>query len=187
MFIDRERELAELRQLVERRRPAIALLYGRRRVGKTFLLEHAWEGRRVFYFLVADITAALNRAELLRELERWTGRPYPASDYPTWRTIVRAFVALAESEPLVVVLDEFQYLMGDADDIVSQFVAVSGIARCRDDRCWWRSVAPKSARWSAYVYIATAGLTPAFIALAAEQPQLRLLNLADLSPTLPAG
>lgn len=124
MFIDREEELAELRQLADRRQPAIALLYGRRRVGKTFLLDHAWADRRLFYFLAADATATLNRTELLRELERWTGQPYPASDYPTWRTIFRALVALAETAPLVVVLDEFQYLMGDADDIVSQLVAV---------------------------------------------------------------
>jgi len=40
-FVDRERELAELRALADRGEPALALLYGRRRVGKTYLLDHA--------------------------------------------------------------------------------------------------------------------------------------------------
>ncbi|HZQ34349.1 MAG TPA: ATP-binding protein [Dehalococcoidia bacterium] len=124
VFIDREAELAELRRLADRGQPALVLLYGRRRVGKTYLLEHAWEGRRVFYFLAADATAALNRSELLRELSAWTGEAYPAADYPTWRTVFRAIAQLADAGPIVVVLDEFQYLMGQEDDVVSQLVAV---------------------------------------------------------------
>jgi AAA+ ATPase superfamily predicted ATPase len=100
------------------------LLYGRRRVGKTYLLEHAWEGRSLFYFLAADATSELNKAELLRELSAFTGRRLDSDDYPTWRTIVRLFAELATDQPLIVVLDEVQYLMGHQDDLASQIVAV---------------------------------------------------------------
>jgi uncharacterized protein len=123
-FVNRERELAELRWLADSERPALVLLYGRRRVGKTYLLDQAWEGRRVFYFLAADTTPELNRSELLRELSIWTGQALDAADYPTWRTVFRLLATLAQEGPLVVVLDEFQYLMGQAEDIVSQLVAV---------------------------------------------------------------
>lgn len=123
-FINRERELEELRRLADQGRPVLLLIYGRRRVGKTFLLDHAWEGRRAFYFLAADSTAALNRAELLRELAAWSGRDVNPEDYPTWRTVFRLFADLAAEGPIVVVLDEFQYLMGHEDDVVSQLVAV---------------------------------------------------------------
>jgi AAA+ ATPase superfamily predicted ATPase len=123
-FIDRERELEELRRLADQGRPALLLVYGRRRVGKTFLLDHAWEGRRAFYFLAADSTAALNRAEILRELAAWSGHDLNPEDYPSWRTVFRLFVDLAAEGPIVVVLDEFQYLMGYEDDVVSQLVAV---------------------------------------------------------------
>jgi AAA+ ATPase superfamily predicted ATPase len=37
-LIDREREQEALRDLLERPGPSMAVLYGRRRVGKTFLL-----------------------------------------------------------------------------------------------------------------------------------------------------
>lgn len=123
-LINRGRELTQLRELADRGIPALALVYGRRRVGKTYLLDHAWPERRVFYFLAANTTADLNRAELLRDLARQTGREIDPHDYPTWRTVFRLLVELAGEAPLVVVLDEFQYLLNQADDIASQLVAV---------------------------------------------------------------
>jgi AAA+ ATPase superfamily predicted ATPase len=122
---DRAIEVAALRALAKRRKPALALLYGRRRVGKTFLLDHAWpKSQRVFYFLAADTTSDQNRIELLEELARWAARPLDPNNYRSWRNVFRLFVDLAEPEPLVVILDEFQYLMGTDDDIVSHLVAV---------------------------------------------------------------
>jgi len=123
MFIDREQEIQELRELAARA-PALALVYGRRRVGKTFLLDHVWEGRRRFYFLAADTTSEMNRAELIRELSAWWGQDLVVEDFPSWRNVFRTMVDLAELEPLVVILDEFQYLMGQEDDVVSQLVAI---------------------------------------------------------------
>jgi hypothetical protein len=124
-LIDRTSEVAALRALTKRRKPALALLYGRRRVGKTFLLDHAWpKGQKVFYFLAADTTSDQNRTELLEELSRWSARQLDPNDYRSWRNVFRLFVDLAEQSSLVVVLDEFQYLMGTGDDIVSHLVAV---------------------------------------------------------------
>ncbi len=125
-LVDREAELAELHRLADRREPVLALLYGRRRVGKTYLLDHAWRGRRHFYFLAADTTAELNRQELLRELRAMVGDAVDTdpANYPSWRTVFRLLADLAIDEPLVVVLDEFQYLMAKDDDIVSHLVAV---------------------------------------------------------------
>ena len=117
---DRRLEITELQALADRREPVLALLYGRRRVGKTFLLDHAWQHHRHFYFLAADTTADLNRQEMLRELRATFGASVDGdhANYPSWRTVFRLFAELAIREPLVVVLDEFQYLMAKEDDIV---------------------------------------------------------------------
>lgn len=125
-LVDRQVELGELRRLAAERRPVLALLYGRRRVGKTYLLDHTWRGHRHFYYLAADTTAELNRQELLRELRAQLGDSVDAdpANHPSWRSIFRQFADLASDEPLVVVLDEFQYLIAKEDDIVSQLVAV---------------------------------------------------------------
>jgi uncharacterized protein len=123
-LIDRERERDELRRLATSADRRLAILYGRRQVGKTFLLSRTWEDRRFFYFVAADTTSELNKQDLLRELSTWSGQSLNLADYPTWRTIFRLFVDLTAREPLVVVLDEFQYLLRSADDPASQLVAV---------------------------------------------------------------
>jgi hypothetical protein len=123
--VNRERELSQLRRLADRGNPSLVLIYGRRRVGKTYLLDHAWQGRRVYYFLASNATEEINRTELLHDLAQWSGRSLDPRDYPTWRAVFRLLVDLAEESPLIVVLDEFQYLLnrGD-DDIASQLVSV---------------------------------------------------------------
>lgn len=123
-LVDREPEVEALRRLANREGPALALLYGRRRVGKTFLLDHVWRDDRVFYYLAADSTPGLNRTDLVRDLAEWSGRELEPGDFPTWRTVFRLFVDLARERPVIVVLDEFQYLLGGEDDAASQLVAV---------------------------------------------------------------
>jgi len=127
-FVDREDELRELRALARAPGPRLALVYGRRRVGKTFLLNHVWDQQERFYFLAADTTPEQNRRELLRELGAWSDRELKPEDYPTWRTVFRLLVALADDRPaplpLIVILDEFQYLMGPEAGVVSQLNAV---------------------------------------------------------------
>lgn len=125
-FVDREREIAELRELAERNEPALALLYGRRRVGKTYLLDHVWQGRRTFYFLAGDTTAEANKRELLREIAPFLADPEDADPtlFPSWRNVFRLFADLATDAPCVVVLDEFQNLLKADEDIASQLMAV---------------------------------------------------------------
>ena len=125
-MVDRVQELRELRALAARGEPALALLYGRRRVGKTYLLDHAWEDHRFFYFLAGDTTPELNKQELLREIAPLLPGPADADPglYPSWRNIFRLFADLATDAPLVVVLDEFQHLLNKEEDVASQLMAV---------------------------------------------------------------
>jgi AAA+ ATPase superfamily predicted ATPase len=125
-LVDREMELVELRRLASDGKPGLALLYGRRRVGKTYLLDHAWEGRRLFYFLAGDTTGELNKRDLLHEISSHLPNPADADPnlYPSWRHIFRLFAELANDSPFIVVLDEFQHLLGQEEDIASQLMAV---------------------------------------------------------------
>lgn len=40
-FVNRQREVAQLLAIADRNLPALILVYGRRRVGKTYLLDYA--------------------------------------------------------------------------------------------------------------------------------------------------
>lgn len=123
-LVDREAELRELQQIAGRVSPQLALLYGRRRIGKTYLLDHVWSRDQAFYFLAADSTGDLNRQDLIRELSAWSGHELRIEDFPTWRTMFRQIVELARERPIVAILDEFQYLLEGEDDPASQLNAV---------------------------------------------------------------
>lgn len=111
-LVDRERETAKLLQLWEQRGPQLALLYGRRRLGKTFFLQHFLQGRRGIYFLAADSTSNENLSELLEQVRRTVPDRQDATleNYPSWRTALRLLCELAQQQPTLVVLDEFGYL-----------------------------------------------------------------------------
>jgi AAA+ ATPase superfamily predicted ATPase len=113
-FVDRDAERAELRELLARGRPQLALLYGRRRVGKTHLLKHIWPARTTFHFTAANTTPEQNRRQLIADAAEWGGDSLREEDYPNWRTVFRMLMEFKAPEPLVIILDEFQYLGSDA-------------------------------------------------------------------------
>lgn len=112
-LIDREAEAQELRTLADSGERSLALLYGRRRVGKTYLLTNLWETDRAFYFTASATSPEINRRVLVEEAGRWSGEALRPEDHPTWRTVFRALCGLAPDRKLVIVLDEFQYLATD--------------------------------------------------------------------------
>jgi AAA+ ATPase superfamily predicted ATPase len=117
-FIDREREQHALRELFERPGPSMAVLYGRRRVGKTFLLQNVFPPNHTFYFTAADATPSLNRRALLDAVSRWTGKEVRKQDFPTWRHVFELICDVGGHEPAAVVLDEYQFFQGGRDENV---------------------------------------------------------------------
>lgn len=112
-LIDRTSERAHLARLLERPGPTLALLTGRRRVGKTYLLTHAWPEEVTFHFTATETTPEQNRRQLILDLAAWTGEDLRPEDHPTWRSVFDLLWRVREPLPQVIVLDEFQYLGGD--------------------------------------------------------------------------
>ncbi|CAN5640196.1 ATP-binding protein [soil metagenome] len=110
VIIDREAEVARLRQLADSGELKLGLLYGRRRVGKTYLLTHLWDPGRAFYFTASATTPELNRRVLIEEAARWSGEDLRPADHATWRNVFRTLLSLAPERDIVVIIDEFQYL-----------------------------------------------------------------------------
>lgn len=126
-FINRDAQRRELRHLAASNRPHLALLTGRRRVGKTFLLTHTWDEEAYFYFTASKTTPEINRRQLVQTLAAWSGERLHPEDYPTWRSVFDLLFRIEREGPLVVVLDEFQYL-GDGEagavEVASELNAV---------------------------------------------------------------
>ena len=112
-IIGREKEQAALQGLAQSGQRRLALLYGRRRVGKTHLLTHLWDQERAFYFTASATTPEINRRVLVSEAARWSGEELRHQDHPTWRTVFRSLLELRPDKHIVIILDEVQYLATD--------------------------------------------------------------------------
>lgn len=117
IIVNRTQELDRLHGLLKKGQPQLVLMYGRRRVGKTHLLSRAWKETRSFYFTASETTPEQNRQALLMAFAEWSGEPIHSEDYPTWRTVFRLLLDHASPEPLVVTIDEFQYLGESTEEI----------------------------------------------------------------------
>lgn len=127
MLIDRKQEAEELRVLADSGQMKLALLYGRRRVGKTYLLTQIWDADRAFYFTASATSPEINRRVLVEEVGLWSGEGLRPEDHPTWRTVFRTLLDLHPDRNVVVVLDEFQYLATDESglrEVASELNAV---------------------------------------------------------------
>lgn len=131
LVVDRTAELATLRGLLDRPGPTMALVTGRRRVGKTFLLNNTWPDEQTFYFVASEGTSTVNRRELLQAIARRFAIDLDPADYPSWRTVFRLLFELAAPHPLVIVLDEFQFLMGRKEGVPSHLAAIFDVHRDR--------------------------------------------------------
>ena len=118
-LIDRDHERTRLAELLQAGSPKLVLMYGRRRVGKTYLLTSLWSSHEAFYFTASDTTEVQNRTALVTEFAAWSGQSLAVVDYPTWRTVFRMLLDFDRVEPTVFVLDEFQYLGGDSAGIAA--------------------------------------------------------------------
>jgi len=120
-LVDRERELQALASAAKARGGQLAIVWGRRRVGKTYLLEAFSRHRRSLYYTATQQSAPVELAaftDAVREQLDTDGLP-PGYAFPDWATALEFVAERAGSERLVVVLDEFPYLASSTDGLES--------------------------------------------------------------------
>lgn len=116
-FYDRNDELGALETAFESPGHDLYVVYGRRRVGKTEVLKQFCTGQPHIYFLAAQEAEARQREKFVTKIADHFGERTPQID--GWE---EAFDYLGEKcaeERLVVVVDEFPYLVGENDSLPS--------------------------------------------------------------------
>ncbi|MEK7866486.1 MAG: ATP-binding protein [Planctomycetota bacterium] len=116
-FLDRRDELGRLRRALTGKTPSLVVLYGRRRCGKSRLLQQAVAGRRCAYYVGDDRDGALQRAAMAKEI----ARVVPGFDrvaYPDWEALLDRW-AVEAGPGTVLALDEFPSLVAAAPELPS--------------------------------------------------------------------
>lgn len=101
---------------------SLGLVYGRRRQGKTYLLEALVEASSGFYWSALRQSDAQNLERLATHYQEFTGARAGVR-FAGWEEAFRALLALGErsEHPVSVVIDEFPYLL-DADPSIPSLV-----------------------------------------------------------------
>lgn len=112
LFVNRVSELELLEKRYASGKAEFFVLHGRRRVGKTELLARFCEGKRSVFF-VSDLGSEISLRTALSAAVNTTlfGPHRMNAVYPIWEDLLHALAQAAQSERLVVVLDEFPYLV----------------------------------------------------------------------------
>lgn len=94
-------------------RPQLVAVWGRRRVGKTFLLSRFVRDKRAVFFGATQQSEAVELTRLADAVRRNLGDPVAdlaGGGFGSWEAALRFLAAVAVDEPLAVVLDEVPYL-----------------------------------------------------------------------------
>ncbi|WP_324735920.1 ATP-binding protein [Thermococcus sp. SY098] len=116
-FIDRKPELDFLRERYHSGRPELIILYGRRRIGKTYLLQKFLSEVDGVYLLAEESETILEDFSE-RLAEYFNDSFLRENPLQNWRAFF-TYLAGKSSERLVVVIDEVQYIAKAQKDFLS--------------------------------------------------------------------
>ena len=106
MFIGRDLELATLNRLYASQRFEFAVIYGRRRVGKTALISRFIEGKRAIYFMGVESNARQNLENLSKSIMEVSGVT-AALSFASFQDALEHVFQVSQSERIILAIDEY--------------------------------------------------------------------------------
>jgi AAA+ ATPase superfamily predicted ATPase len=116
-FYDRDEELEALSAACESPGSDVFVIYGRRRVGKTELLKEFCTDRPHIYFLAAQEAEHRQREKFIEQVAGFFDDRVPRID--GWDNAFDYLGEKLQAEDVVVVIDEFPYLVAENDSVPS--------------------------------------------------------------------
>lgn len=117
VFIGRRRELRKLENLYSVKESVTCAIYGRRRVGKTSLIQEFSRNKRVLFFTTTGSTKEVILYNLSLSLTKFFEEEVKLTDFFDFMKCLRA--AIQSDEKTVIVFDEFPFLVREFPDIVA--------------------------------------------------------------------
>ena len=110
MFIGRERELNSLNKLYNSGKFEFVVIYGRRRVGKTALINHFIDDKQAIYFMGVESNAKQNLENFSRNIMEYTSGISAETSFLSFQAALETVFRLSQKERLILVTDEYPYV-----------------------------------------------------------------------------
>ena len=119
MFIGREKELGNLNRLYASDKFEFAVIYGRRRVGKTAIINEFTKEKPSIYFTGVETNEKQNLENFSKcILEYVTKKPVNTS-FDSFQTALEYVFELAKEERIILVIDEYPYVARASKSLAS--------------------------------------------------------------------
>ena len=109
-FIGRKKELAELESAYKSNRFEFAVIYGRRRVGKTTLIREFVRDKRAIFFTALQTEARMNLKGLSDSVAEVIPSAMQGMSFTDYDNAIDNIFKLAEKERTILIIDEYPYL-----------------------------------------------------------------------------
>lgn len=120
MFIGREKELAELNEMYQQDKFQLFVLYGRRRVGKTTLLNAFCKDKDTIFYSAEQSNSKLNLEKFSSLVFQFYGET-TLEPFSSWEKALTYIDHRQKEKRLILVFDEFPYLVKKNKALLSEF------------------------------------------------------------------
>ena len=119
MFIGREREVAALDRLYESNKFEFAVIYGRRRVGKTALINHFIDNKEAIYFMGVESNEKQNLENFSKSIIEYSSGIEAETAFLSFQAALEYVFKLAEKKRLILAIDEYPYVARSSKSLAS--------------------------------------------------------------------
>jgi AAA+ ATPase superfamily predicted ATPase len=121
MFVGRKSELELLNKYYNKNNFHLSVIYGRRRVGKTTLINEFCKNKKTVYFVALESTAKENLELLSKQILAVLAPNAPQNSFPSFYEAVNYIFEYSKTERVIFVIDEYPYL-AESDKSVSSVI-----------------------------------------------------------------
>ncbi len=119
MFIGRERELETLNKLYSSNQFEFVVIYGRRRVGKTALINEFIKEKNAIYFMGVESNARQNLENLSKSIFEYRTGIETEGSFASFQAALEYVFRLSEKERLILTIDEYPYVARSEKSLAS--------------------------------------------------------------------
>ena len=119
MFIGREKELKLLNALYNQTGFQLPVIYGRRRVGKTALINEFIKDKEAIFFTGLESNAQQNLENFSRSILLYADEALENTIFPSFQAALEYVFKLAEKKKIILVIDEYPYVAKASKSLAS--------------------------------------------------------------------